>query len=303
MPFHVRITTKKTKTDNARHLVRGDLTAQELEERFLAPYRRGDSITLRGTTVLAELLEKIEIRESAEPLAALRAAYEEASRGSGFINLSLDSDYLAAGRAADRTDDFIRGAPGHERLAATAVRSEPIEAEKSASSRVDQRTVFVVHGRDQQNNEAMYDLLRALGLGPKEFDSLLAGSGEGAPYVGNVVLQAIDEAGATVVVLTPDEEAVLVAGLRTTSDDGIPRLQPRPNVLFEAGIAMASPRPRTIFVEIGKTAQFSDVVGRHTLRFDGSLEARLKLAERLRGLGCPIDTSGERWKRAGTFRV
>ena len=101
--------------------------------------------------------------------------------------------------------------------------------------------------------------------------------------------------------MTPDEDALLRPDLTTKPEEATGRPQPRPNVIFEAGMAMASERPRTVFVQVGEMPAFSDLVGRHTVRFDGSERARGELAERLRGLGCDVNTSGDHWRRAGDF--
>jgi predicted nucleotide-binding protein len=304
MAFHVRITTKRTKGQPQRELARGDLTKSELEQRFLGPYGRGEPITIRGVTVRPEELEKIEVRESDEPLALLRERMEARHREDGYVNLAWDPDYLAVGDARDRTDDFIVGAPGHaapqrERSQTTTVPGRRASTDSPTVS----GTVFVVHGRDRTNTDALFTFLRALGLDAREFSSLIANSGEGAPYVGDLVRRQIETSGAVVVLLTPDDEAVLREPLRSSADDAKTRRQARPNVLFEAGIAMASERPKTVFVQVGDVSQFSDVVGRHTVHFDGSHAKRKELAERLRALGCRVDTAGDQWERAGDFAL
>jgi len=302
VPLHVRVTTKKAKDRPQQHYVRTDLTAEELEERVLAPYRRGDPLTIRGATVRPDELEKIEVFESTQPIAVLIEQVKREWDEARWANLSWDWDYLAAAKGTNRTDDFVRGAPGHEKAAAAPVstRRPAVDALVSAQAR-DPRRVFLVHGRDQKNADAMFSFLRALHLDPAEFPTVVAESGEGSPYIGDVVRRGIESSGAVVVLMTPDEEASLRADLRTKSEDARTRAQPRPNVMFEAGMAMASASPRTVFVQIGEFPLFSDVVGRLTVRFDASERARGNLAERLRGLGCAVDTSGDQWRRAGEF--
>jgi hypothetical protein len=75
--------------------------------------------------------------------------------------------------------------------------------------------------------------------------------------------------------------------------------QARPNVFYEAGIADGLGRERTIIVEVGRVKPFSDVAGRHVLRFDGSPGRRNALAERLRIAGLDPDTSGTDWLNTG----
>jgi predicted nucleotide-binding protein len=91
----------------------------------------------------------------------------------------------------------------------------------------------------------MSDFLRALDVRPLEWEQLVSGTGSASPYVGDVVRRAFDVCQAVVVLMTPDDEARLRPELR---DEGEPEEaltgQPRPNVLLEAGMALA-PAPTT----------------------------------------------------------
>ena len=65
--------------------------------------------------------------------------------------------------------------------------------------------------------------------------------------------------------------------------------QPRPNVLFEAGMAFAIHPDRTILVELGKLRPFSDVAGRATIKIDDSSARLEELASCLEGAGCKVE--------------
>lgn len=167
----------------------------------------------------------------------------------------------------------------------------------------DARTVFVVHGRNEPLRAAMFEFLRALGLKPLEWDQAVALTGEGSPYVGQVLDVAFAQAQAVVVMLTPDEVTYLRPELASSAED--PEIQPatqaRPNVLFEAGMAFGHDAKRTVIVEVGSMRPFSDVVGRHSIRLANDVRSRKALAQRLETAGCSVDISGTDWLEVGDF--
>lgn len=156
--------------------------------------------------------------------------------------------------------------------------------------------MFVIHGRNSAARNQLFTFLRALGLSPIEWDQAVHETGEGAPYIGQVLDKAFEIAQAIVVLETPDDVAYLRADLAEDDDtETSPQPQPRPNVLFEAGMAMGRNPKRTIIVEFGKIKQFSDIHGRHTIRLDGSPEKRQALRNRLSTAGCKVDETGVDW--------
>ena len=167
----------------------------------------------------------------------------------------------------------------------------------------DPSVVFVVHGRNLAARDGVFEFLRALGLKPLAWGQALKLTGEGAPYVGQVLDEAFKKAQAVVVLMTPDEITYLRSEYTTGDDDPDyePAPQARPNVLFEAGMAFGRHPKRTILVELGSVRPFSDVVGRHVVRLDGSTERRKDLAQRLETAGCAVDINGDDWLRAGNL--
>lgn len=167
------------------------------------------------------------------------------------------------------------------------------------------RNVFVVHGRNQQARLAMFDFLRAAGLTPIEWSRARSLTEEPTPYIGTILDAVFDAAQAVVVLLTPDE----IVSLRPEYADGMsdpdlnPAAQARPNVLFEAGMAMGRHPDRTILVELGRTRNFSDVAGRHALRIGNAPNQRQELVDRLRTAGCSVDVSGTDWYESGQFVI
>ena len=165
------------------------------------------------------------------------------------------------------------------------------------------RRVFVVHGRNEPARLAMFSFLRSIGLKPIEWSQAVAATGEASPYIGTVLDGAFDAAQAVVVLMTPDEIAYLRD--ECSSDESDPEREPsaqaRPNVLFEAGMAMGRDPTRTVLVELGATRPFSDIAGRHTLRMADKPECRKQLAQRLKTAGCAVDISGDDWLKSGDF--
>lgn len=126
----------------------------------------------------------------------------------------------------------------------------------------DPRDVFVVHGRNMKARDALFDFLQAINLRPIEFTEALAATGEPNPYIGEVLQKAFSMAQAIVVFMTPDDEANLREEYRNESDpeyETSPTPQARPNVLFEAGMAMGRDPDRTVLVQLGDLRPFSDV--------------------------------------------
>lgn len=167
----------------------------------------------------------------------------------------------------------------------------------------DPRAVFVVHGRNGAARDAMFEFLRSLDLRPIEWTRAVELTGQGSPYIGEVLDAAFDHAQAVVVLMTPDEVAYLQT--QFASGEADPETQPaaqaRPNVLFEAGMALGRDAERAILVELGQVRPFSDVAGRHAIRLSNDPTQRQALAARLRSAGCPVDLNGTDWQRSGDF--
>jgi len=125
-------------------------------------------------------------------------------------------------------------------------------------------------------------------------------TGVATPYIGNVIDVGFEAAQAIVVLLTPDDIAYLRPEYAGDGDpDCEPSGQARPNVLFEAGMAMGRQPARTVLVELGQVRAFTDVAGRHVLRLDNSAAKRREVGTRLGTAGCSVDWTGEDWMTAG----
>ncbi|MBK5990450.1 nucleotide-binding protein [Streptomyces sp. MBT58] len=173
-------------------------------------------------------------------------------------------------------------------------------ADRVAEGSADPRKVFVIHGRNELARKGLFEFLRALGLDPIEWSEAIQMTGKGSPYIGEVLDTAFSNAQAVVVLQTPDDVTYLHESLTYTGDSECsPQMQPRPNVLFEAGMAMGRDENRTVIVELGQVKVFSDIHGRHVIRLDNSTRKRQDLAMRLQTAGCAVRLTGTDWHDAG----
>jgi predicted nucleotide-binding protein len=171
-------------------------------------------------------------------------------------------------------------------------------------ARAKDNSVFVVHGRNDQLRRSLFDFLRALGLKPLEWEKVVLMTKKTNPYIGDILDNTMAKVQAVVVLFSPDDEARLRAEFLTRSDGPSEkklRGQPRPNVLFEAGLALGRHPGKTILVEVGKLRKFSDIAGRHVVRLSNEYAKRNDLANRLENLGCKVDKQGTDWTKAGDF--
>jgi hypothetical protein len=86
----------------------------------------------------------------------------------------------------------------------------------------------------------MFRFLRSLGLKPLEWDEMRSLTGKPTPYIGEILRAGFNYAQAVVVLLTGDDYAYLQEIFCRPDDSAEERIgspQPRPNVLFEAGVA------------------------------------------------------------------
>ncbi|WP_406445947.1 nucleotide-binding protein [Streptomyces sp. NBC_00631] len=181
------------------------------------------------------------------------------------------------------------------------------DAARAAQARAEHargRSVFVVHGRDEEVRTAMFGLLRRLDLRPLEWERLVRATGGTAPFLGEVIEKALSQAQAALVLLTPDDVAKLHPHLLGDNEPPYEtRLtgQPRQNVLIELGMALMAYPERTIIVEVGQVRPAADLGGRNVIRFDGSETAISKIVERLKGAECDLDDTRPDWRDTSHF--
>jgi len=185
--------------------------------------------------------------------------------------------------------------PPGKRLAKTKVRATK------------DNSMFVVHGRDAKLNQDMYAFLASIGIVPMEWDQAIKAAKGGAnPIVGDVISQAMERVQGVMVLFSPDEEAKVRTKFASASDRRkglhLKGFQPRPNVIFEAGLALGAHSDKTILVQVGIVRDISDIAGKHMVHLSNSFADRKRLADRLSSkLKFKIDLDGTTWQTIGNF--
>lgn len=191
-----------------------------------------------------------------------------------------------------------------EAVAPPVGRARPKKAAKLSRTR--DNSVFVVHGRDEGLRKSMFEFLRALALNPLEWSKavLLPRTGGANPHVDDILDAAMARVQAVVVLFSPDDLAMLKSSLLRKGEkatEGKLQGQPRPNVIFEAGLALGRHPEKTLLVQVGKVRGFSDIAGKHLVRLSNDVAKRKDVASRLGKIGCKVDIEGDDWMSAGDF--
>ena len=112
---HVRVTQK---SDRSHDEVKLDLTREELEERFLSPYRKGLPIVMGGKSILKDDIERIRISKTDQDSNHVSKIVEEERRrriANGILDIGGPSNpERIASKGEDVTDEFITGPPGYQ---------------------------------------------------------------------------------------------------------------------------------------------------------------------------------------------
>jgi hypothetical protein len=103
MPFHVRINPKSNPSVDE---VKLDLTAEQLEQRFLDPYREGRPIVIGGKTIPSDDINRIQISFTLQPSDTILPIVRREREQSNVITFISDQWYVAE-RGQDVTDDYI----------------------------------------------------------------------------------------------------------------------------------------------------------------------------------------------------
>ena len=287
MFYHVRITPKGRQSGSQDALAL-DKDADWIEEHITVPRRQGRDIFVDGRVFSWTDVGQIHITETDQTVEQLIPQMRVRLAQSGLITATPDKWYVVTdGR--DVTEQFITGPPGTGPSAA---------ADKATTFATDRKAVMVIYGHDISANDALFDWLRAVGLQPREWSQLVQASGSASPYIGDILDKALQHVQAVIAFFTPDEYVTAVS----STGDSEWRLQARPNVLIEAGMALITHPTRTVIVTLGTQELPSDLAGRHYVRLSRTAVGPLHdLAGRLRAAGCDTDTTGTAWLDPARF--
>ena len=130
--FHIQITLKEAKPPHKRREWDCDLSAEELEKRYIAPYRQGRAIVIDGRVIALDEIHRTRVYWTDRDIRNFAA--------------------IPWGMMKDATDELMTGPPGWELETQGGPNQQPRPAR-------DAREVFVVHGRNDTAREAMFDSL------------------------------------------------------------------------------------------------------------------------------------------------
>lgn len=249
-----------------------------------------------GTAAVYARIKKAgrQYRVARRDLAALLLAWEHGIS----IQKYADEEQL------DRIDRVTKEAEAPKNPHLTQVYHAPKRGNKKIKNKKTKgNSVFVVHGRDELLRKSMFEFLRTLGLNPMEWNHAVASAKGANPYVGDILEAAMARVQAVVILFSPDEISYLKEQFWNSDDargDGKPAGQARPNVLFEAGLALGAHPEKTVIVQVGKVRPFSDIAGKHLVKLSQE-RGRNDLANRLQKIGCAVNKEGDDWMTAGNF--
>lgn len=167
------------------------------------------------------------------------------------------------------------------------------------------KKIWVVHGQHDKAVRAVFNWLRRVELEPLEWNQTERLTESGSPGTLDVIEKGFEHAQAFLILFTDDEKVELRPELIKNGESNQAGFQPRPNVLFEGGMAYAIDRKRTIFVELGDIRRFSDLAGINTVRLGTKPTVKMlnKLIGRLENAGCLVNKDGDHWMDLGDFEA
>ncbi len=173
-----------------------------------------------------------------------------------------------------------------------------------AMTNTDPKKIFVVHGRNHDARDAVVALLRAMSLEPIHWNQAVKLTGSASPSTYDVVQAGLAHAQAVVIVLTGDDQAQLASHYLQSGDLEFEKNlmpQARPNVIFEAGMAFAMDRERTLLLRFGDLRPWTDLDGINYITVEDDAKFRYTVRSRLEIAGCNVGQDDSDFLDAGKF--
>ena len=158
--YHVWITLKGTTPPQRRRDLERNLSFEDLETRFLIPYRTGRSLVVNGRTITPDELERVRVFETER-----RLGHGVQIQWNTIPNVTSRYISVPAGATLETTS----------------------RVEQQLRPPTDAQDVFVVHGRNSAARNAMFEFLRSIGLHPLEWSEATIYTGKPSPYIGEIL--------------------------------------------------------------------------------------------------------------------
>ncbi len=167
------------------------------------------------------------------------------------------------------------------------------------------KQIFIIHGHDAPALDTLIRFIKSLGLKHLAFEKVADDLDDANPFIADVVRAGIERADAVLALFTPDEQAALYSSeSRNLPGRDKTRWQARPNVIFEAGVALGIAEKKTILVTLGSNiGLFSDISGMHFIDLT-TPNAKERLRRRLsRVLGTTLKPNRSWRKTSNEFQA
>lgn len=179
-------------------------------------------------------------------------------------------------------------------------------AEGLTKTSIDDRAVFIVHGRNLNAKAELEKFLRHIDLFPISWTEAANATNKTRPSTMDIIEAGMSMARAIVVLFSPDDEARLKSRFHKPGGEKDYEAnltgQARQNVLLEAGMALGKAPDRTVFVRLGNPRPISDIEGINWIDLDDGFDNRSRLFSELRKAGASVRTGLDlRADSAGRF--
>ncbi|MBX3119304.1 MAG: nucleotide-binding protein [Fimbriimonadaceae bacterium] len=166
------------------------------------------------------------------------------------------------------------------------------ERARSDQPRLNKNNLALIFGRDDVATNCIRRVVKSLSVNLIDFQFAKI-KGESADDFNHEIIDRLFEScDGAIVILSPDERAILRPQLHRHASDAKEKYQARPNVIFEHGIALGKFGRRVIVVQFGDVELHSDVAGLHPFRWSDAKSMRNQLSDRLSAMGYSVKATG-----------